>query len=284
VGRDTHTTHLDSEVSPGRPATDLLRMVQLPFLMALWILRHSTKDARMPGVSPDRSLLIGLPLFERMDAAALDESLAQAASRRYAVGEIVFEQGAAAACFFVLLHGRLRVTRVTADGQQIVVRVVSPGDLFGIAKVLRRNDYPGTATAVLESIALVWPMSAWSEIVAAHPVFAINAMQVMGERLQEAQSRILEISTEIAERRVGHAVLRLAKQSGYSEEGGIRIDFPISKQDIAEMTGTTLHTVSRILTAWEAAGLVRGGRQKLLVKDPHRLLLIADGVQPALTK
>jgi CRP-like cAMP-binding protein len=77
-------------------------------------------------------------------------------------------------------------------------------------------------------------------------------------------------------------VLRLVQQSGKREPEGIRIDFPISKQDLAEMTGTTLHTVSRILTAWEEAGLVDSGRQKLLVKDPHRLLLIADGVEPGL--
>jgi CRP-like cAMP-binding protein len=238
----------------------------------------------MSTVALDRTLLRGLPLFEGMDATALDDALSQATSQRYASGDIVFEQGGSAGHFFVLLHGRLRVTQVTPEGQQIVVRMVSPGDLFGIAKALQRTDYPGTATAVVESIALVWPMSAWSEIIAAHPEFAVNAMQVMGGRLQEAQSRIREISTEVVERRVGHAVLRLANQSGYPEAGGIRIDFPISKQDIAEMTGTTLHTVSRILSNWEDAGLVSGGRQKLLVKDPHRLLLIADGHEPALTR
>lgn len=238
----------------------------------------------MPTTALDRTLLRGLPLFEGMAAAALDDALSQATSQRYEAGDVVFEQGGSADHFFVLLHGRLRVTQVTPEGQQIVVRMVSPGDLFGIAKALQRTDYPGTATAVLESIALVWPMSAWSEIIAAHPAFAVNAMQVMGGRLQEAQARIREISTEVVERRVAHAVLRLANQSGYPEAGGIRIDFPISKQDIAEMTGTTLHTVSRILSSWEDAGLVSGGRQKLLVKDPHRLLLIADGDEPALTK
>ena len=77
-------------------------------------------------------------------------------------------------------------------------------------------------------------------------------------------------------------MLRLANQSGKKEPEGIRIDFLVSKQDTAEMAGTTLHTVSRILSAWQAAGLVQGGRQKLLVRDPHRLLLIGDGVQPGL--
>jgi CRP-like cAMP-binding protein len=232
----------------------------------------------------DRTLVRDLPPFAHMSDVALDDVLAQAASERFGAGDVVFEQGAIADRFFVLLHGRLRVTQVTAGGQQVVVRIVSPGDLFGIAKALRREDYPGTATAVLESVALFWPMSSWSEIVAVHQGFAVNAMQVIGERLQEAHARIGEISTESVERRVGHAVLRLARQSGYSEENGIRIDFPISKQDIAEMTGTTLHSVSRILTAWEGAGIVSSGRQKLLVKDPHRLLLIADGLEHALAK
>lgn len=227
----------------------------------------------------DRSLLRDLELFRRLDAPALDDLVSRAVSRHYAAGDAVFEQGQPAESFFVLLHGRLRVTQVTPQGQQVVVRMVNPGDLFGIAKALSRTDYPGTATAVSESIALAWVMADWSDIVERYPIFAVNTMQTIGGRLQEAQARIREMSTEAVERRVGHAVLRLAKQSGRRETDGIRIDFPISKQDLAEMTGTTLHTVSRILTAWEDAGLVDGGRQKLLVRDPHRLMLIADGLE-----
>jgi CRP-like cAMP-binding protein len=87
------------------------------------------------------------------------------------------------------------------------------------------------------------------------------------------------MSTEEVERRVAHAVLRLSRQAGRKEEDGIRIDFPISRQDIAEMTGTTLHTVSRILSAWEARGLVEGGRQKLLVRDMNGLSALADGAK-----
>lgn len=232
--------------------------------------------------SLDRSLIKDLPLFSGMVEAELDDVLAGASSRRYPAGTAVFEQGALASHFFVLLHGRLRVTNVTPEGHQTVVRMVSPGDLFGIAKALRRTDYPGTATAVVDSIALVWPMDQWDQLLPRHPNLAINAMQTMGQRLQEAQALVRELSNEEVERRVAHAVLRLANQSGLKEATGIRIDFPVSKQDIAEMTATTLHTVSRILTAWEHAGLVEGGRQKLLVKDSHRLMMIADGAAPGL--
>lgn len=236
----------------------------------------------MPTPILDRSVVRQLPLFSELSDTELDDILAPAVSRHYRPSETVFEQGAAADRFFVLLHGRLRVTQVTPQGEQVVIRMVNPGDLFGIAKALERTDYPGTATAVADSVALCWPMSAWNELMSRHPGFAMNALKAIGSRLQEAHARVREMSTEAVERRVGHAVLRLAQQSGRREADGIRIDFPISRQDIAEMTGSTLHTVSRILSAWEAAGIVDGGRQKLLVKNPHRMLLIADGVEPGL--
>lgn len=230
----------------------------------------------------NRALVRSLPLFEKMSDQDVDDVLASATSRRYQIGEAVFEQGQTAEQFFLLLHGRLRVTQVTTEGQQVIVRMVNPGDLFGIAKALQRPDYPGTATAAAESIVLAWPMADWSVFLERHPTLAITAMQTIGSRLQEAHTRLRELATEEVERRVAHTVLRLTNQSGRKEPDGIRIDFPVSKQDIAEMSGTTLHTVSRILSAWEAAGLVRGGRQKLLVRDPHRLVLIGDGLKPGL--
>jgi CRP-like cAMP-binding protein len=114
-------------------------------------------------------------------------------------------------------------------------------------------------------------------VLARHPALAVNVMKTIGGRLQESHARVRELATEEVERRVAHTVLRLANQSGRKEADGIRIDFRVSKQDIAEMAGTTLHTVSRILSAWEAAGLVESGRQKLLVRKPHQLVLIGDG-------
>lgn len=229
-----------------------------------------------------RSLVAAVPMFAGMSEAEQDDILARASSRHYAGGTVVFEQGMLAENFYVLLSGRLRVTQTTAEGQQTIVRMVNPGDLFGIARALRRTDYPGTALAVIDSVALQWPMTDWDSLVEGHPRFLANTMLAMGQRLQEAHTRLQEFSTEEVERRVAHAVLRLANQGGRKEADGIRIDFPISKQDIAEMTGTTLHTVSRILTAWEKAGVVEGGRQKLLVREPHRLFLIAEGNQPGL--
>lgn len=227
----------------------------------------------------DKSLVRALPLFANMADEDLDRMLARATMRRVPIGEAVFEQGQVATQFFLLLHGRLKVMQVTPEGQQIIVRVVHPGDLFGFAQALQRNDYPGTPIAAAESVVVCWPNEVWGRIVEQNPHLAVNTMRTIGQRLQEAHTRIREMSTEEVERRVAHAVLRLLDQAGRKEEGGVRIDFPLSRQDVAEMTGTTLHTVSRLFSSWEDREIVSVGRQKVMVRDRAKLEALAAGVE-----
>ena len=230
----------------------------------------------MPAARLDRSLIRDLSIFQSMSDEDLDAILALASVRRVPDGTAIFEQGAEATEFFTLLHGRLKVVQTTQDGQQVVVRHVSPGEIFGIARAMRRTDYPATALAVVDSLALAWPSSQWDVFIARSPVLAMNALQTVGQRLQDAHTRIRELSTEEVERRVAHAILRLVHQAGKKTEEGILIDFPVTRQDIAEMTGTTLHTVSRVMTAWEAKGLVASARKKVVVRDAHKLYVLAE--------
>jgi len=225
----------------------------------------------------DRSVVANVPLFAGFRAEDLDEILREARSVRYPKDSSVFEQGAEAHAFYVLLHGHLRVEKTTPQGQQIVVRYVSAGELFGVAQAMALTHYPATAVAAVDSVALSWPSSSWSRLTGKFPSLAAGALQTVGNRLQDTQARVIEMSHEQVEQRVAHALLRLAKQAGRKIERGVEIDFPISRQDIAEMTGTTLHTVSRILSAWEQQGLVEGGRQRIVLRDPHKLFGLAEG-------
>jgi len=224
----------------------------------------------------DKSLIADLPVFAGMTPDDLGDILKEAQSIRYPKGSSVFQQDEEAHSFFILLHGHLRVMKVTPDGQQVVVRFVNAGDLFGIAMAMARKTYPATATAVVDSLALVWPSAAWPRLVAKYPSLAVNTIQTVGNRLNDAHTRVVEISTQQVEKRVAHALLRLAQQAGRKSEDGIQIDFPISRQDVAEMTGTTLHTVSRILSGWEDQDLVESGRQKITIRNPHKLFILAE--------
>lgn len=223
-----------------------------------------------------RQLVAGFPIFSGLSPEELDALLAESKSHRHPKGSDVFTQGEPALSFFVLVEGRVRAVKLTPDGGQVVVRFVGPGEIFGVAPAIGVSDYPATANAVVDSLSLSWPVSAWPRLIAKYPSLAGRTMQAVGARLQDAHDRIIEMSTEQVEQRVARTLLRLAQQAGRKVEQGVQIDFPISRQDVAEMTGTTLHTVSRILSAWEARGLVEGGRQRIVIKQPHQLFLMAE--------
>jgi len=123
---------------------------------------------------------------------------------------------------------------------------------------------------------LTWSRERIAELADQYPVIALNAMRIMGGRVTEIQQRLREMQTERVERRIAHALGRLVVQAGRRTPEGIEIAFPLSRQDLAEMAGTTLHTVSRTLSAWEGAGIVLAGRQKVVIAQPHALVAIAE--------
>lgn len=226
--------------------------------------------------SLDRSLIAGLPQFQGLAPEDLDRILQRARSARYPKDTAIFEQDEEAANFYLLLSGHIRVVRTSPDGHQVIARYINEGELFGIAIAMGRKTFPASAIAAVDCVALSWPNSAWPEFQERFPSFGASTYKTIGSRLQETQEQVMEMSTAQVEQRIANALLKLVKQSGRRTDEGIEIDFPISRQDIAEMTGTTLHTVSRMLSSWESEGLVRSGRQKVTVSNPHGLMLIAE--------
>jgi CRP-like cAMP-binding protein len=223
----------------------------------------------------DVSLLSPLPPFSKLNKAQLTQALEPALSRRYDAGVSIFAEGEAADRFFMLLDGTIRVVKITPDGEQVTSLHIPAGQLFGIAQALGRDTYPATAIAASEVLTLSWPMSLWQTFISDFPGFATETYKTVGERVGEMNTRIVEMSTQHVEQRVARALLRLVSQSGRKIDLGIEIGFPITRQDVSEMTGTTLHTVSRLLSAWEKDGLVNSKRKKIIVTDPHALVILS---------
>lgn len=237
---------------------------------------HSAGDA-LPKL--DESLLTSLPPFSRLSRTEIREILDRATPRRYPEGTAVFREGASSDRFFLLLDGYIRVVRTTSDGEQVIALHIPPGQLFGIAPAIGRETYPATAIAAVESLALGWPVRLWSEFSANYDGFATESYRTLGARLGEFQSRVTELATQAVERRVASALLRMVNQSGRQTEDGIEIVFPVTRADIAEMTGTTLHTVSRLLSAWEREGIVKSARRRVTVSAPHRLVVLSGAAK-----
>ncbi len=227
----------------------------------------------------DESLLAALPPFSRLTRAEIREILDQAAPGRYAEGRAVFDEGAPAERFFLLLDGFIRVVRATPDGGQVIALHIPPGQLFGIAPALGRDAYPATAIAATESLALAWPVRLWPAFTAKYDGFASETYRTLGARLGAFQSLVTELATQAVEQRVAAALLRLATQSGRRSEAGVEIAFPVTRNDIAEMTGATLHTVSRLLSAWQRDGIVLSARRRITVTAPDRLAALSGAVR-----
>jgi CRP-like cAMP-binding protein len=217
-----------------------------------------------------------VPLFAGLRREQL--ALVAAAARRRSVqaGAFFFQQGEPAATSYVLLRGRVRVTQLSPEGHQVILHMIGPGDGFALVAPFSGGEYGVAAEVVEDAEALAWDGQTMERLMSEHSPLAINALRFLSGRLHELQERYRELATERVERRVARAVLRLARHAGRKTDAGILIDLPLSRQDLAEMTGTTLYTVSRILSGWEAAGLVEVGRERVVIKRGHGLVRVAE--------
>ena len=206
----------------------------------------------------DGSMLAGAGLFAGLDAAACNDVAAAAAHRvQLRAGEAMFEQEDAAEAFYVLITGR--VAQATVEGHLVVIRYIGAGEVFGAVPLFTGTGYP--ASAPLPS----WPawaarrdQSATRRLLDRHPRIVMNALKLSASGCKSLQNRYRELATERVEQRVARAVLRLGKV-GRSDDAAVHISVSPVASGYRRDTGTTLHTVSRILSAWEQRGVDDGG-------------------------
>lgn len=227
-------------------------------------------------MTDDAGVLGKVPLFHGLSGAALAELASAARVREAPQGHTFFHEGSPADSFFVVRGGTVKLTQLAPDGQLVVLRLIGPGDAFGGAAAFGGGAYPATAEAVNEASAFEWTGSQIAAMMERHPKLAINVARFIAARLHDLQAQYRQLATEKVERRIARALLRLVQQAGRRVEGGVTIDLPLSREDIAQMTGTTLYTVSRVLSRWEAGGVVESERQRVTVVAPHALVKIAD--------
>ena len=188
-----------------------------------------------------------------------------------------FMQGDPATHAYVLVEGRVKMIQITPNGQQITLRIMTPGQTYGgIALLNPRAGYPATAQAVENSTALAWDTQHLRQLVEKEPSISLNVMSLMHGYISELQERQKALVTDRVEQRIARVLLKLAAQSGKKIDDGVLIDLPITRQDIAEMSGTTLYTVSRTLNEWDRGGLLEIGRERVVICEPHVLVSIAD--------
>ena len=211
---------------------------------------------------------------------ATDEDLKliaqNAIQRSLEEGEFFFFQGDPAGYLYVLISGRAKLTQMNGAGQQVNLRTINEWQMFGALGAVRENAlYPASAQAMEQSTALAIRSDYFHELLRTRPYLSFDLMKLMTGYIQEMQERYRELATEKVERRLARTLLRLTAHMGVKNaDGGIELTF--TRQDLAEMSGTTLFTASRVLSEWEKRGLVESGRERVVIRNPHELVQIAE--------
>jgi CRP-like cAMP-binding protein len=232
-------------------------------------------------LAPDPSVLRGSELFADLTDEARADVLGCGQVRRLPKGAKAFAQGDPGATCHILLQGRVKIVQTRPDGCQAVIRFIGPGEMYGAVAALLGWPFPAEAVAVVDSVEAVWTVEALRGLMTRYPEIAMRSTSAAGTRLMEMQARMGELSAERVEQRIARALVRLARQAGRRTPEGVEIDFPITRQELAGMTGSTLHTVSRTLAAWDARGVTESSRRHIVVRQPHALVALAEDLPKA---
>jgi CRP-like cAMP-binding protein len=202
--------------------------------------------------------------------------LAAATVRTLRRGQSLVRQGEPAHCFYLVETGLVKIVQPTEKGRDVIVRFVGPGEPVGGVVALDGGTYPVTATAAEPTRVRAWPRETLQPLLRRSPQVRTNIMREIASHMTDALSRVRELTTERVGQRLARAIVRLMAQSGRPDGDAIAIEHIPTRQELADLTGTTLYTVSRTLSQWEADGLVRSGRRRLLVRSPQGLEALAE--------
>lgn len=190
--------------------------------------------------------------------------------------EVLAREGDPAVAFHVVQLGHLKLSRVSPDGDEVVMRFVGPGGPFGGIIAAGEQRYPLTATAAEATRTLSWSRAVLDELMTSTPRLRTNIVIQISNHLNDALTRVQEVTSDRVEQRVARALMRLAAHGGVPTAEGIDIAHPVTRVELAGLVGTTLFTVSRLLARWETEGLIKSRRRRITVMAPARLAALTE--------
>jgi CRP-like cAMP-binding protein len=223
-----------------------------------------------------RKLLQALRFFASLSAAEIEPVMELFRALAYEPQDTIYFAGEPADRLFVLAHGKVKLLHHTAGGQEVVFDLIGPGEMFGSLAALGDREYPHEARALTHCCALVITAGDFHAVLQRYPAVALAVLGIVAGRLQEARDAIARLSSLPVSARVAAALLKLAEKLGTPGAGGVLIGAPLSRQDLAAMTGATTESVSRVMSQLRRDGVIASGREWVAIRDAARLAEIAS--------
>jgi CRP-like cAMP-binding protein len=215
-----------------------------------------------------------------LEGLASDESeavLEKATLRRLRANSVIAREGDRADAMFLLLEGRARHFTVTREGEKLVVDWITPGNVIGIAALLKkRTRYLVSSESVVDSSFLMWKHDTILPLARRVPHLLENALAICGDYLARYRDLHIAVSYDTADKRVACALDKISREIGHRVNGGVELK--ISNEELANEASVTVFTVSRLLSEWKRKGLLTKGRGRIIVHSPVQLLKETRGV------
>ena len=189
--------------------------------------------------------------------------------RSFEPGEFVFWEGDAPDWFYVIAEGNIKVLKHSSSGKEFIIAFFGPGEMFGEVAVFEDKPYPASAQAAIKTKVLGIKRDNFLSFLSSRPQVALQIISVLGGRLRDAQSRLKDLAGERVEQRLARILLMLYLKLGST--------LPFTRQEIADMTGTTTETAIRIMSRLKDGGIIGSTRGKIIVLDETKLRLLGEG-------
>ena len=228
------------------------------------------------GVTDVESVLKITPVFRRLAREDLRTIAQAAAVRRYEKGQVIFEQDAAADAFYTIASGRVKIFKMLPTGKDMILEIFGAGDPLGAIAAYDGRPFPASAVALENTTCVVIPRPVFFRLLEEHPSLVRGLLLGMTIRLVELTNRIAELSGTRIEPRFARVFLKLAGEMGRQERGGTFIPLALSRQELADTTGTTIETAIRIMSRWGKDNVLHTEKDGFVILDRRKLEAIAD--------
>jgi len=221
------------------------------------------------------------PVFKSAPAGAVLDLVRAGVIRRLGRREFLFLEAERPGGIYFIVDGQVKVVRQGADGSETILHLVGAGEFVGLVAALADRPLPASAQAIGPTVVLWLPGDRFRAFLLRYPEVALAVMGLMAGRLHEIQNRFHDVSTARVEGRLARLLLHLAGRAGRRTPEGVVLLLPLTRAELAELCGTRLYTVSRVLNEWQRAGAIRLARRRVVILRPDLLAEIAGEVEPA---
>lgn len=223
------------------------------------------------------SILKSIPLFSALDETSLKNISSALSERDFKKNEYIFYEDEPANAFGIVIKGRVKIVKHSLEGKEVIIRIIPEKHIFGEVAMFDNLPYPASAIAMEDSKILMFEKATFLAVIKKEPSIAWEIIMDLSRKLRDASQALKEVASERVERRIASLLLRLGEYYGEKKGSAIELKFPITRQEIADMCGTTVETAIRIMSRFTKEGIIETEKGTIKILTPETLTRIIEG-------